>query len=65
MYLSRAQAQERIGVSRDTLRKLVKSGALKAHKLGDARNSPLRFSPEDIDAYMERCAVKADSAAAS
>jgi excisionase family DNA binding protein len=34
MYLSAAEARERLRVSRDTLSKLIKSGDLKSYKVG-------------------------------
>lgn len=61
MYLSRAEACERLNVSRETLRQLIKTGALKAHKIGNGRNSPYRISEDAIREYVERQTAKAAS----
>lgn len=61
MYLSAAEACERLRVSRETLRKLIKSGQLRAHKVGDGRTSPYRISEEEASAYIERQTEKAAS----
>ena len=58
MYLSAVEARARLRVSRETFRKLVKSGDLKAAKLGPFRNSPYRVKDTDLDAYMDRQAEK-------
>lgn len=59
--LTAAEARERLGVSRETLRKLIKSGDLKASKTGGSRNSHYRLTEEDIADYLERAAAKAAS----
>ncbi len=61
MYLSAAEARERIGVSRETLRKLIKTGSLKAHKSGTARNSHYRISERAVADYIEQHTVRAAS----
>lgn len=61
MYLTAAEACERLRVSRETLRKLIASGDLKAHKVGQGRTSPYRISEEDADEYIERQTVRAAS----
>lgn len=61
MYLTAAEARKRLGVSRETLRKLIKSGQLKAHKVSDGRTSPYRVSEDEIAAYTERQSAKAAS----
>lgn len=57
MYLLASQACARLGVSRDTLHKLIKSGALRAHK-GPGITSPYKIAEEDLDAYIESRTVK-------
>ena len=54
MYLSAVEARKRLRISRDTFRKLVVSGDLKASKLGPFRNSPYRVKETDLEAYMDR-----------
>ena len=58
MYLSAVEARARLGVSRETFRKLVKSGDLKASKVGPFSNSPYRVKEADLDAYMDRQAAR-------
>jgi excisionase family DNA binding protein len=52
--LSAAEAAERLGVEPETVRRLVRSGELEAHKTGAARNSHLRISEQAIVDYLER-----------
>jgi excisionase family DNA binding protein len=52
--LTAAEARERIGVSREQLRRLILAGEIRAHKTGGARNSHYRISEEAIAAYLER-----------
>jgi excisionase family DNA binding protein len=59
VYLSAAEARKRIGVSRETLRKLIKSGALTAHKSGTARNSHYRITEQAVAESLERQTVEA------
>ena len=59
MYLSARQARERIGVSRETLRKLIRSGVLTAHKSGTAPNSHYRITEEAVADYLKRQTVEA------
>jgi excisionase family DNA binding protein len=61
MYLTAAEACERLRVSRDTLHKMIKTGILKAHKAGKGVTSPYRISEEDIAAYIERQTARAAS----
>jgi excisionase family DNA binding protein len=58
MYLTTNEALEYMGISRETLRKLIKSGELRASKVGDGRNSPIRISKDAIKDYMDRHAVQ-------
>lgn len=53
-WLSAAEARERIGVSRETFRKLIKSGDLVAHKSGSAPNSHYRISEDALAEYLQR-----------
>jgi excisionase family DNA binding protein len=57
MYLSSRETQKRMGISRETLRKLIRSGELKAHKVGTGRTSPIKVSEASIEDYMERHVV--------
>lgn len=61
MYLTAAEARKRIGVSRETLRKAIKAGDLKAHKSGPARNSHYRISEEAVTEYLKRQMARAAS----
>jgi excisionase family DNA binding protein len=57
MYLTAAETRERLRISRETLRKLINSGELKASKIGNGPTSDLRISEEAIADYMERHTV--------
>lgn len=59
MYLSANEACERLRISRDTLTKLIKSGDLRAHKVGSGRTSPYRISEAAISEYVERQTAQA------
>ena len=59
MYLSAAEACERLRISRETLRKLILSGGLKAHKATPGRTAPYRISEEAIAEYVKRQTVEA------
>ena len=61
MYLTFAEACERLRLSPEPVRKLIKTGQLKAAKVGDARTSPYRISEEAIAEYLERQTAKAAS----
>lgn len=61
MYLTAAEARERLGVSRETLRKLIKSRALTAHKITDGLTSPYRISEEAVEAYLDAQRAKVAS----
>lgn len=52
--LTATQACERLAVSRDTLRKLIKSGDLRAMKVGPGANAHWRISEEAIADYIRR-----------
>ena len=53
MYLTAAQARKELGVGRDTLTRLIRSGALRASRLTDAPKSPYRISEEDLADYVK------------
>lgn len=63
MYLSAAEARERLGVSRETFRKLIKDGLIKAHKISDGATSPYQVSEDELVAYVERQSMKARASA--
>lgn len=52
--LTAAEARERIGVSREQLRRLIANGEITAHKTGGAVNSHYRIPEESVEAYIER-----------
>jgi excisionase family DNA binding protein len=55
--LTAAEARERIGVSREQLRRLIKDGEIQAHKTGGAVNSHYRISEQAVADYLERHAA--------
>ena len=54
MYLTSVEACERLRLSRDTLHKLIHSGALAAHKTSTGRTAPYRISEAAIADYLQR-----------
>ncbi len=56
-YISSAEAQDQLGLCRDTVEKLIRTGKLTAFKAGDHRTSPYRISEASIDAYIKRQTV--------
>lgn len=50
--LTAAEATERLRISRDSLRRLVATGALPAVRLSGGRL--VRFRPEDVEDLIER-----------
>lgn len=57
-YLTAREARARLGISRDTLTKLIKGGELKASKIGNGRTSPYRIADGDLQEYLDRQALK-------
>jgi excisionase family DNA binding protein len=57
--LSVGQVAERLGVSRQTVARLIESGALAAHRIGGAYKVP----EQDLAAYLERTRVATTKAA--
>lgn len=64
MYLTTAQACGRLDITRPTLAKRIKEGQIKAIKLGDARNSPVRVLLSSIEEYEKRQRMSRGGAAA-
>ncbi|MFO0892417.1 MAG: helix-turn-helix domain-containing protein [Isosphaeraceae bacterium] len=52
--LTYREAAARIGLSIPSLTRLVKAGKIPSHRIGPAGGC-VRFSPEDLDRYLERC----------
>jgi excisionase family DNA binding protein len=52
--LTGPQACERLGVSRSTLLRLIKTGEIRAMKTADAKQSRWRIPEEAIDDYIRR-----------
>jgi excisionase family DNA binding protein len=61
MYLTFAETCERLRLSPEPVRRLIKSGKLRAHKAGDGVTSPYRISEEAIDEYVRNQTAKAAS----
>lgn len=64
VYLTPAQACGRLDITRPTLAKRIRAGEIKAIKLGDARNSPVRVLLASIEAYENRRRMARDGVAA-
>ena len=56
-YINAAQAAEELGVTRESVYRLVRSKRLRHHRLG-AKGGLIRFRLEDLAAYLESCAVE-------
>jgi excisionase family DNA binding protein len=55
MFLTFTEAREQLRVSRETLRKLIKTGEIAAHKNGEGgRTSHYRIDPASVSAYIKR-----------
>ena len=48
---------ERLSVSTSLVYQLVESGKLPVHRIGNGRGA-IRFSPQDIETYLEECRVE-------
>ena len=59
VYLTSDEACKRLRLSRDTLHKLIKSGALRAHKTSSGRTAPYRISEDAIADYLTRQTAEA------
>jgi excisionase family DNA binding protein len=57
-YLTSGDVQARLGISRETVEKLIRSGDLRAVKIGPHRNSPYRIAESDLQEYLDRQAVR-------
>lgn len=51
--LTTAQVAAELSASRETVRRLISSGELRAYRLS-SEGSPWRVRPEELDAYRER-----------
>jgi excisionase family DNA binding protein len=60
--LTAGQVCDQLGISRETFRKLVKRGDLRAMKTGPQVNAHWRISQEAVNDYINR---RTDSASAS
>jgi excisionase family DNA binding protein len=50
--LTLAEAAERLRLSKQTVRMLIKTGHLPAFKTGEAVNSPIRILRSDLEAWL-------------
>lgn len=62
-YLTSAEAQASLRLSRDMVERLIKTGELEAFKAGTGgRTSPYRISEKSVQAYIRRKTVQAATA---
>ena len=61
--LTSTQVRERLGIGESKLSELIRTGQIKAVKLGAARNAPYRISEEALAEFIERNTVKPTEAA--
>lgn len=52
--LTYREAAERLGLCRHSVMSLVKAGKITVHRIGP-NGGRVRFTPEDLDRYLERC----------
>lgn len=52
--IKKAAARERLGVSMNTLDKLIRDGKIPAYRVGDRG---IRIKSEDLDRYLEGCRI--------
>lgn len=57
LMLDIEEVAERLKVSESTIRSLVRSGKLRAYRIGGKRGR-LRFKEEDLDAYIDSTLVQ-------
>jgi excisionase family DNA binding protein len=57
LMLDIEEVAERLKVSESTIRSLVRSGKLRAYRIGGKRGR-LRFKEEDLDAYVDSTLVQ-------
>ena len=64
LMLDIEEVAEKLKVSESTIRGLVRSGRLRAYRIGGKRGQ-LRFKEEDLSAYIESTLVQHDDAGES
>lgn len=57
LMLDIEEVAEKLRVSESTIRGLVRSGKLRAYRIGGKRGR-LRFKPEDVNSYVESTLVR-------
>lgn len=56
--LTATQVRERLGIGRSKLEELIKTGQIRAMKIGEAPNAPYRISEEAVQDFIDRNTVK-------
>ena len=54
-FIRKSEARERLGVSMNTLDKLIREGKIPAYRIG---SRAVRINDKDLDDYLESCRVK-------
>lgn len=52
--LTRQQVAEKLGVSIDTIERLINKREIVAYKLAPTKRAPIRIKPSDLAKYLER-----------
>ena len=56
--LTNSQVRKRLGIGRAEFLRLVRSGELRAIRIGKAPNSPYKVSEDALEEFIERQTVK-------
>jgi excisionase family DNA binding protein len=57
-YITRQQAAKILGVFVRTIDRRIKDGRIKAVKIGELKNSPIRIRKDDFEEYLKSIRIK-------
>jgi len=61
-WLSRAETARALGVSNETVRRLVRAGRLPAYRFGIGQHADYHVAEQDLAEFIEKSRVRADAA---
>lgn len=56
-YLTVSEAAQTLKVHEHTVRRLITTGELRAHRIGDPKRGTLRIAERDLNEYLARTAT--------